>query len=46
MLGQEVLRTAPNSVNSDVDMSGLQSGTYFVKVMIENTTKTIKVIKK
>ncbi|EMQ94212.1 hypothetical protein D778_00927 [Xanthomarina gelatinilytica] len=46
MLGQEVLRTAPNSVNSDVDMSGLQSGTYFVKVMIENTTKTIKVVKK
>ncbi len=46
MLGQEVLRTVPNSVNSDVDMSGLQSGTYFVKVMIENTTKTIKVIKK
>ncbi|WP_417873377.1 choice-of-anchor J domain-containing protein [Xanthomarina gelatinilytica] len=46
MLGQEVLRTAPNTVNSDVDMSGLQSGTYFVKVMIENTTKTIKVIKK
>jgi len=46
MLGQEVLRTAPNTVNSDVDMSGLQSGTYFIKVMIENTTKTIKVIKK
>ncbi len=46
MLGQEVLRTAPNTVNSDVDMSGLKSGTYFVKVMIENTTKTIKVIKK
>ncbi|WP_417857111.1 T9SS type A sorting domain-containing protein [Xanthomarina gelatinilytica] len=46
MLGQEVLRTAPNTVDSDLDMSGLQSGTYFVKVMIENTTKTIKVIKK
>ncbi len=46
MLGQEVLRTAPNTVNSDVDMSGLKSGTYFVKVMIENTIKTIKVIKK
>ena len=46
MLGQEVLRTAPNTVNSDVDMSGLQSGTYFVKVMIENATKTIKIIKK
>src|SRR5690554_3251264 len=46
MLGQQVLRTAPNTVNSDVDMSNLQAGTYFVKVTIENATKTIKVIKK
>jgi len=46
MLGQEVIRTAPNTVNSDLDMSNLQPGAYFVKVTIENTTKTIKVIKK
>ncbi|MCX7547430.1 fibronectin type III domain-containing protein [Xanthomarina sp. F1114] len=46
LLGQEVLRTASNSANMDVDMSNLQSGTYFVKVTIENATKTIKVIKK
>jgi hypothetical protein len=46
MLGQEVLRTAPNTVASDIDMSSLQAGTYFVKVTVENTTKTIKVIKK
>lgn len=45
MLGQEVLRIAPNTVASDVDMSNLQSGAYFVKVTIENATKTIKVIK-
>jgi len=46
MLGQEVLRTAPNAVVSEVDMSSLQTGAYFVKVTIENATKTIKVIKK
>jgi hypothetical protein len=46
MLGQEVLRTAPNMVNSDVDMSNLKAGTYFVKVTVENATKTIKIIKK
>ncbi|MFL0354425.1 choice-of-anchor J domain-containing protein [Xanthomarina sp. GH4-25] len=46
MLGQEVLRTAPNTVNSEVDMSNLQPGAYFVNVTVENATKTIKVIKK
>lgn len=45
MLGQEVLRTAPNNPASDVDMSNLQTGAYFVKVTIENTTKTIRIIK-
>ncbi|GGG43015.1 T9SS type A sorting domain-containing protein [Bizionia arctica] len=46
MLGQEVLRSAPNTVDSDLDMSSLNAGTYFVKVTIENATKTIKIIKK
>ncbi|WP_417199387.1 T9SS type A sorting domain-containing protein [Bizionia sp.] len=45
MLGQEVLRTAPNTVASEVDMSNLQTGAYFVKVTIGNATKTIRVIK-
>lgn len=45
MLGQEVLRATPNAVNSELDMSNLQDGTYFVKVNIANTTKTIRVIK-
>lgn len=45
MLGQEVLRTMPNSVDSDLDMSNLQTGTYFVKVTIANVTETIRVIK-
>lgn len=45
MLGQEVLRATPNAVDSDLDMSSLQTGTYFVKVTIANITKTIRVIK-
>lgn len=45
MLGQEVIRTSPNTLNSEVDMSNLQPGTYFVQVMVDNATKTIKVIK-
>ncbi|GAA3786903.1 hypothetical protein GCM10022271_19320 [Corallibacter vietnamensis] len=45
MLGQEVLRTAPNAVDHDLDMSGLQTGAYFVKVSIGNSTKTVRIIK-
>ena len=46
MLGQEVVRIAPNTIDTEVDMSNLQIGTYFVKVTINNATKTIKVLKK
>ncbi|GAA4241244.1 GEVED domain-containing protein [Winogradskyella damuponensis] len=45
MLGQEVLRVSPNSVDSNLDMSSLQTGTYFVKVTIANVTETIRVMK-
>ncbi|NRR92348.1 T9SS type A sorting domain-containing protein [Winogradskyella undariae] len=45
MLGQEILRANPNAVDSDLDMSQLQTGTYFVKVTIGNVTETIRVIK-
>uniref|UniRef100_UPI0030D7DF24 T9SS type A sorting domain-containing protein n=1 Tax=uncultured Winogradskyella sp. TaxID=395353 RepID=UPI0030D7DF24 len=45
MLGQEVLSATPNAVDSDLDMSSLQTGTYFVKVTIATVTKTIRVIK-
>src|SRR5690606_29355555 len=38
MLGQEVLRTAPNNVDSTLDMSALQTGAYFVKVTINDRT--------
>jgi len=46
MLGQEVLRTKPNVVQAEIEMSSLQAGTYFVKVTVENSNKTIKVVKK
>jgi hypothetical protein len=46
MLGQEVLRTKPNTVQAEIEMSHLQAGTYFVKVTVENSNKTIKVVKK
>jgi len=45
MLGQEVLRTAPNAIESNVDMNGLAQGAYFVKVTINNSTETIRIIK-
>ncbi|RSK38283.1 T9SS type A sorting domain-containing protein [Mangrovimonas spongiae] len=46
MLGQEVIRTAPNTVSNDVNMSELQAGAYFVKVTVNGTTETIRIIKK
>ena len=46
ILGQEVLKVSPNSVNSIIEMSSLNSGTYFVKVSINDVTKTVRIIKK
>jgi hypothetical protein len=46
MLGQVILNSAPNSITSEIDMSHLKAGAYFVKVTVENATKTIKIIKK
>ncbi len=46
MLGQEVLRVLPNAVSSVVDMASLQTGTYFVKVTVNDTTETIRIIKR
>ncbi|MEZ4802873.1 MAG: T9SS type A sorting domain-containing protein [Gelidibacter sp.] len=45
MLGQEVLKTTPMSLESNVNMNPLQSGAYFVKVTINDSTETIRVIK-
>ena len=46
MLGQEVLRQAPNKNSSEVDMSALQTGSYFVKVTINGVTETKQIIKR
>jgi len=45
MLGQEVLRISPNTLESNLDMNGLNTGSYFVKVTINNATETIRVVK-
>ena len=46
MLGQEVMRQAPNSNNTEVNMSGLQTGSYFVKVTINGISETKQIIKR
>ena len=45
MLGQEVMRTSPNAINSELNIASLQTGAYFVKVTINDATETIRVIK-
>jgi len=45
MLGQEVMNVSPNTLNAEVNMANLNSGAYFVKVSVNNATKTIRVIK-
>lgn len=45
LLGQEVITKNVNANQSKIDMSGLNAGTYLVKVTADNQTKTIKVIK-
>jgi hypothetical protein len=45
MLGQTVLKVTPNTIESDINMQTLGSGTYFPQVTIAGITKTIKVLK-
>ncbi|WP_298897033.1 T9SS type A sorting domain-containing protein [uncultured Psychroserpens sp.] len=45
MLGQEVLRTAPNAVESTINMNALSQGAYFVQVTIGDVTETVRIIK-
>jgi len=46
MLGQEVLRSAPNSKSDEIDMSALRTGAYFVKISVDGITETKQIIKK
>ena len=45
MLGQTVIAKALNSADTQMDMTSLPKGAYFVKVIVEGNTKTVKVIK-
>ncbi|OAB75811.1 T9SS type A sorting domain-containing protein [Cochleicola gelatinilyticus] len=45
VLGKAVLNAKPDAISPSIDMSGLSSGAYLVKVTIGGTSKTIKVIK-
>jgi hypothetical protein len=46
ILGQQVQLMAPNNSIATVNMDDLKGGVYFVTVTINNSQKTIKVIKK
>lgn len=46
MLGQEVLRVAPNTNSSAINMSTLQTGAYFIRVTINGVTETKQIIKR
>ena len=45
ILGQNMLSKKVNNLQTDVDMSALSSGIYFVKVTSEGQEKTIKIVK-
>src|SRR5690554_1245064 len=45
MLGQVVISEQVSATDAKVDMSGLPTGNYLVKVMVDGAVKTIKVVK-
>ncbi|WGD35550.1 T9SS type A sorting domain-containing protein [Olleya sp. YS] len=45
MLGQTVYKNSPNTLNSDVDMSNLKPGAYIIQVTVNETKKSIRIIK-
>lgn len=45
ILGQEVITLQPNELTTEIDMTALNSGTYMVKVTVNNKTQTIKLLK-
>jgi hypothetical protein len=46
LLGQQVLTKKVTATSTQIDMSGLNSGTYLVKVEASDVSKTIKVVKR
>ena len=45
LLGQKVIENTINANATQIDMSGIASGNYIVKVISDNQTKIIKIIK-
>ncbi|WP_034059161.1 T9SS-dependent choice-of-anchor J family protein [Lacinutrix jangbogonensis] len=46
ILGQNVYKTAINATSSSINFNDLPSAVYFIKIRIDNTERTLKVIKK
>ncbi|OUS00713.1 hypothetical protein A9Q86_08100 [Flavobacteriales bacterium 33_180_T64] len=46
MLGQQVVKMTPNTVETAIDMNGLSQGAYFVQVTIGGITETVRIVKK
>jgi hypothetical protein len=46
MLGQKVISQSIGATKSQVDVSGLATGTYMMKVIAEGQTATYQVIKR
>jgi len=45
LLGQEVIRTSPNTLNTELSMAILQTGVYLVKVNIGSQLGTYRILK-
>ena len=45
VVGQQVMSTSPNALESNLDLTSLRTGAYFVQVTINDITKTVRVIK-
>ena len=45
LLGEEVIRESIKSLNSSVDVSNLKTGVYIMKVSIDNSEGTYKIVK-
>lgn len=45
LLGQQIMTKSINATQSKIDLSNLSSGTYLVKVTVDNLMQTIKIVK-
>tara|TARA_B110000902_G_scaffold224228_1_gene261511 strand:- start:25977 stop:26288 length:312 start_codon:yes stop_codon:yes gene_type:complete len=45
LIGQELLRTTPNAIQSELSMTNFQTGVYIVKVKVGKQFGTYKILK-